>query len=82
MESINWFMAPTGRALVVAGFHSGRAKMAGFFDEAALWEEGLCVESIWERNAEGIEREWAADRGVEDVTGRKRWLACAVLKKI
>ena len=56
--------------------------MAGFFDSEALESVGLRVERIWERDATGRERDWATDRGVEDVTERKRWLVIAVLKPI
>ncbi|SLM35595.1 S-adenosyl-L-methionine-dependent methyltransferase-like [Lasallia pustulata] len=68
------------RVWVMAGFHTGRAKLAPFFD--VVEEEGLEIESIWERDVDGNEREWKAERdgGKEDVTGRKRWLVIAVLK--
>ena len=65
----------------MAGFHTGREKMRGFYEEDALKEVGLEVEGIWERNAEGSEGEWVTDRGIEDVTERKRWLVVAILKK-
>lgn len=81
MKSIRWFMKPEGRGWVVAGFHTGRAKMAGFYDETVLAEEGLEIETIWERDADDNERSWVSDRGVEDVTARKRWLVIAVLKQ-
>lgn len=69
------------RVWVIAGFHTGRAKLAPFFD--VVVEEGLEIESIWERDVDGHEREWKAERdgGKEDVTGRKRWLVVAVLKR-
>ena len=68
------------RVWVIAGFHTGRAKLAPFFD--IVVEEGLEIESIWERDVDGHEKEWKAERdgGKEDVTGRKRWLVIAVLK--
>ncbi|KAF6835809.1 Protein N-methyltransferase NNT1-like protein 1 [Colletotrichum plurivorum] len=82
-KSIAWFLreGPEARCWVVAGFHTGRPKMRGFFEEAALAEAGLEVELIWERDCDGDEREWASDRGGEDVTIRKRWLVCTVLKR-
>jgi len=64
-KSIAWFLSAEGRAWVVAGFHTGREKMRGFFDETALKEDELIVERIWERNADGGEREWVEDRGKE-----------------
>jgi hypothetical protein len=81
MESISWFLSPGGRAWVVSGFHTGRAKMRGFYDAALLAEKGMEVESIVERDPEGIERAWVTDRGFEDVTERKRWLVISVLRK-
>lgn len=73
-----------GRAYVIAGFHTGRAKMAPFFDPVAMREDGLVVDRIWERNAEGLEREWRVDRGEEDkdVTGRKRWLVVGIVRRL
>lgn len=86
-RSIAWFLKEDdfeARAWVVGGFHSGRAKMRGFFDEEKLKEVGLEVERLWERDCDGNDREWAWDRGAEDldVTGRKRWLAVSVLRRI
>lgn len=82
LKSIAWFLKGTeGRAWVVAGFHTGREKMRGFYDGNAVEKAGLEVESLYERNAEGHEREWVVDRGIEDVTERKRWLVVGILKK-
>ncbi|KAI7781216.1 nicotinamide N-methyltransferase [Diaporthe eres] len=81
--SVDWFLADTAeaRCWVVAGFHTGREKMRGFFDGERLAARGLEVESIWERDCDGQEREWVLDRGIEDPVGRKRWLVFAVLKR-
>lgn len=81
--SVDWFLADTAeaRCWVVAGFHTGREKMRGFFDGERLAQRGLEVESIWERDCDGQEREWVLDRGIEDPVGRKRWLVFAVLKR-
>lgn len=83
LKSVEWFLADTAeaRAWVVAGFHTGREKMRGFFDGERLAGLGLEVESIWERDCDGVEREWVLDRGIEDPVGRKRWLVFAVLKR-
>ncbi|KAI0169475.1 hypothetical protein GGR52DRAFT_468451 [Hypoxylon sp. FL1284] len=70
------------RAWVVAGFHTGRAKMRGFLEADALRADGLAVESVWERDCDGVERPWEWDRGHEDVSERKRWLVVAVLRKL
>jgi hypothetical protein len=81
LRSISWFLAAGGTAWIVAGFHTGREKMRAFFAEEAVKAAGLEVERIWERNAEGLEREWVTDRGIEDVPQRKRWLVVAILKR-
>jgi nicotinamide N-methyltransferase len=66
---------------VMAGFHTGRAKVAAFFDTAV--DMGLKISKIYERDVEGHERAWARerDRGREDVTERMRWLVVAILKR-
>ncbi|KAI4867752.1 hypothetical protein F4820DRAFT_412687 [Hypoxylon rubiginosum] len=83
-QSIAWSLkdSPSSRAWVVAGFHTGRAKMRGFFAEAALRAAGLELESLWERDCDGVERAWVWDRGHEDVSERKRWLVVGVLRKL
>lgn len=72
---------PSARVLAIAGFHTGRAKLAAFFDEAVL--QGLEVEEIYEEDTKGVKREWAKERdgGLENPTERKRWLVIAVLKR-
>ena len=69
------------RVWVIAGFHTGRAKLVSFFDIAA--QAGLETENIWERDADGNEREWVRERngGQEDATGRNKWLVVAILKR-
>ena len=69
------------RVWVIAGFHTGRAKLVAFFDIAA--QAGLEAEHIWERDADGNEREWVRERngGQEDATGRNKWLVVAILKR-
>lgn len=70
-----------GRVFLVAGFHTGRAKLASFFDVAI--EEGLEVEQIYEEDVEGERRKWKNERdgGAENHTERKRWLVIAQLKR-
>lgn len=65
---------------MVAGFHTGRKIMKGFFATDVLEAAGLEVERIWEREANGREREWKEDRGKEDLE-KKWWLAVAILKR-
>ncbi|KFH40604.1 putative nicotinamide N-methyltransferase-like protein [Hapsidospora chrysogenum ATCC 11550] len=85
-HSISYLLAgtPSARAWVVAGFHTGRARMAGFFDAGFLRREGvgLEVERIWERDCDGVERAWDAEREEDDPTVRKRWLVVAVLRRV
>lgn len=65
----------------MAGFHTGRARLAAFFDVAV--EQGLEVVEIYEEDAEGVTREWLKERdsGAEDHTERKKWLVIAQLKR-
>ncbi len=67
------------RIYVVAGFHTGREKVAAFFD--VVGEEGLEVERVGERDADGVEREWRKEREGEGVMERKKWLVVAVLRR-
>jgi len=69
------------RVWVIAGFHTGRAKIAPFFD--IVVRRGLDIEDIWERDCDGQEREWVSERdgGREDVGERKKWLVLAILRR-
>lgn len=82
-RSISYFLKKSkeARCWVVAGFHTGREKMRGFFEKDALAEKGLAVERIWERDCDGVERAWSWDRD-DDVTIRKRWLTVCELKRV
>jgi len=70
-----------GRIFMTSGFHTGRAKLAAFFDVAV--EEGLEAEEVYEEDAEGTRRDWMKERdgGREDHTERKKWLVIARLKR-
>ncbi|KAF2875614.1 hypothetical protein BDV95DRAFT_603030 [Massariosphaeria phaeospora] len=70
------------RIFCIAGFHTGRAKMAAFFEETVP-KTGLEIEEIFEMDADGKRREWAGERdgGREDVSERKKWLAVARLRR-
>lgn len=72
---------PSARIFAIAGFHTGRAKLAGFFDEAR--ERGLEVDEIFEEDAEGRRREWMEERdgGREDHAERNKWLVISILKR-
>ncbi|KZF22194.1 hypothetical protein L228DRAFT_283366 [Xylona heveae TC161] len=69
------------RAFVIAGFHTGRLKVSGFFNIAA--EEGLEVETIYEQDAEGNKREFVKEKpvGTEDKAMLKRWLVIAIMRR-
>lgn len=71
---------------VVAGFHTGRAIVAGFFE--TVLENGFVVERIFERDLverldDGgeIRRDWVPFREGEGVENQKRWCVVAVLKR-
>jgi nicotinamide N-methyltransferase len=62
-----------GVCLAIAGFHTGRAKVAGFFE--AVERAGLkFLRPVVERDVLGKEREWVTDRGREDPIERKRYV--------
>ena len=84
-RTMKWFLAPTGKVCVVAGFHTGRAIVAEFFQTAV--KMGLEIEKIYERDLnssleEGgeLRREWVNEREGEGVENRRRWCVIAVLK--
>ncbi|TLD36914.1 hypothetical protein E2P81_ATG02696 [Venturia nashicola] len=68
------------RIFVIAGFHTGRARMAPFFEET-VEEEGLEIEDIFEMDANGIRREWKPAAPEEMSGERKKWLVIARLKR-
>ncbi|KAI6873852.1 hypothetical protein KC338_g1435 [Hortaea werneckii] len=73
--------AETVGIYAIAGFHTGRRKLAPFFTVAV--EQGLELEDIFEEDGEGNRRDWRAERdgGREDPTERKKWLVIATLKR-
>ncbi|KAK8153746.1 hypothetical protein IWX90DRAFT_468461 [Phyllosticta citrichinensis] len=83
VRSMLQFLSPAAdaRVFVIAGFHTGRARMAAFFDVAA--DVGLLVEDVYEMDVEGRRREWAreGDGGAEDHGERNKWLVLARLKR-
>ncbi|TDZ29537.1 hypothetical protein C8035_v005323 [Colletotrichum spinosum] len=56
-------------------------KSPSLVEEAALTDAGSEVQRIWELDCDCEEREWMWDRGIEDVTIRKRWLIVGILKR-
>jgi predicted nicotinamide N-methyase len=83
-RSVAHFLAENlqARALVTAGFHTGRDILTRFLDANDLAQLGLQVENIWERDVDGAERRWDMEREEEDVRERKRWLVICVMKRI
>ncbi|KAF7585104.1 hypothetical protein BBP40_012710 [Aspergillus hancockii] len=86
VRTMTWFLAPGGKVWVVAGFHTGRAIVAGFFETAV--NMGLEVERIHERDlnpttddGQEVRREWAAEREGEGPESRRRWCVVALLKR-
>ena len=73
-------------AWIIAGFHTGRAKVAGFFEDVETFESGdgqgrrLAVDKRWEVDINGIVRPWNPERK-EGIAERGRWCVVAVLKR-
>lgn len=65
LDTIRSCLAPGGRVFCVAGFHSGRRKMAPFFD-AALGRAGLVAVSLFEEDHRGARRSWDPARAEEE----------------
>jgi len=81
-QSMLHFLSPAleARLLVIAGFHTGRARMASFFEET-VGEEGLEVEEIFEMDADGNRRVWKPNAPEELIGERKKWLVVARIKR-
>jgi hypothetical protein len=92
VKTMLWFLsdskqtgetAKEGKIWVVAGFHTGRAIVASFFNTAVRL--GLEIESIFERDLSAneedgeITRAWVPVREGEGLENRKRWCVVAVL---
>jgi hypothetical protein len=84
-KSMLHFLAetPDARILCIAGFHTGRAKVAPFFEEV-IPQQGLEVEEIYEMDADGKRRPWAKERdgGLENMGERKKWLVLARIRRV
>ena len=77
-NSIKRLLKEGGVCLAIAGFHTGRVKVAGFFE--AVEKAGLkFLRPVVERDVMGNEREWVTDRGKEDPVERKKWLTIAYI---
>jgi nicotinamide N-methyltransferase len=71
---------PKARVFVISGFHTGRAKMACFFEETVP-QARLETEEIWEMDANGSRRPWEPYASEELIGERKKWLVVARLKR-
>ncbi|RMJ21564.1 putative methyltransferase, partial [Aspergillus sp. HF37] len=88
VRTMRWFLDeadPNARVWVVAGFHTGRAIVAGFFETAVRL--GMAVERIYERDLNAaredggeVRRAWAPAREGEGPENRRRWCVVAVLR--
>lgn len=74
--------APDARVFCIAGFHTGRAKLAPFFEDV-IPQQGLEVEELFEMDADGVRRPWAKERdgGREDIGERKKWLVVSRIRR-
>ncbi|KAK6434982.1 hypothetical protein LTR95_008837 [Oleoguttula sp. CCFEE 5521] len=83
VQSMLHFLSPepAARVFAIAGFHTGRARLAAFFEIAA--RHGLVPEDIYEEDVHGLRRSWAEERdgGLENHTERKKWLVISRLRK-
>lgn len=62
----------------IAGFHTGRRKLAGFFDCVA--KAGLRVRSVYEQSYKGERRPWDPVRpDCEELVQKKQYIVCAQL---
>ena len=71
---------PNARVFVTAGFHTGRARIASFFEETVP-QVGLEVEEIFEMDADGRGRVWQPGASEEHIGQRKKWLVVARIKR-
>jgi EEF1A N-terminal glycine/lysine methyltransferase len=77
--SMAWFLerSLTARVWVIAGFHTGRAKVRSFLEEA-IPQVDLTVLKAWEVDVTGKERHWEGHR--QEVPGEAaRWSVVAII---
>ena len=82
LKSMSHFLSLEARArvYVIAGFHTGREKIASFFQDAVSASD-FTIELIWECDNDGRRRDWDPMRPEEDAGKRKKWLVVAVLRR-
>jgi nicotinamide N-methyltransferase len=78
-KSMVHFMSKTAdaRSLVIAGFHSGRTKVAHFFEVVPKF--GLEIDTIFEIDMDGKRRHWDPQRP-GTISDNKYWVVAALLK--
>lgn len=73
--------SPDARVYCIAGFHTGRARLAPFFEEVVP-SRGLEIEEVYEMDGSGKRRELKKERNdVEDIGERNKWLVVARLRR-
>ena len=82
-HSISHFLAYSSdaRAIVVAGFHTGREIVASFFREISSSSLSLTIEELWEADVENRTRPWMGGDFVESLGERSKWHVVAIIKR-
>lgn len=86
VRTMQWFLAPGGKVLIVTGLHTGRKIVKEFFETAL--KNGFQIERIYERDLtsqheddQETRREWLPERNDEGPENRARWCIVCVLKR-
>ena len=88
LRSIAHFLSkesPEACALVVAGFHTGRNIVRGFFKQFSTCDEndaaaaGLSIAEIYEIDMNSTKRPWQEERANESIHEAKRWCVVALI---
>ena len=82
-HSISHFLANSSdaRAIIVAGFHTGREVVASFFGEISLLSLNLMIDELWETDVENRTRPWMGGDFVEPLGERSKWHVVAIIKR-
>lgn len=79
--SIVHFLEPEhGEVLTIAGFHTGRPKVANFFKVCKQFGLQLVATELEELDVDGNKRVWDESRK-DDITERKKWLTLGIFRK-
>lgn len=82
-HSISYFLANSSeaRAIIVAGFHTGRDVVASFLSEISLLSLNLVIDGTWETDIENRTRPWMGGDFVEPLGERSKWHVVAIIKR-